>query len=219
MSDLHLISHHLCPYVQRAVIVLSEKDVAHRRTYINLGDKPEWFTELSPLGRVPVLQTTGTVIFESQVIAEYLDETTPGSLHPDDPMEKAHHRSWIEFGSQTLSDIGGFYNARTQSAFEEMRLVLRQKFERIDTEITGPYFAGERFQMIDGVWGTIFRYLDSFDRIADIGLLTDLPRINSWRKAVSIRPSVITAPPDGYPERLEQFLKDRQSHISSLMVT
>ena len=59
MSELHLISHHLCPYVQRAVIVLDEKNIPHRRTYIDLADKPAWFAALSPLGRVPVLQAEG----------------------------------------------------------------------------------------------------------------------------------------------------------------
>lgn len=217
MTDLHLISHHLCPYVQRAVIVLQEKDIEHQRTYIDLADKPDWFKDLSPVGRVPVLQTAGTVLFESQVIAEYLDEITPGSLHPDSALERARHRSWIEFGSQTLSAIGGFYNAGNKSDFDDKRLALRQKFERIEAEIAGPYFAGQRFHMIDGVWGTIFRYLDTFDEIGDFGLLADLPRTGDWRDIVSIRPSVLTAPPSGYPVRLKQFLKARQSYISSLM--
>ena len=157
MSNLHLISHHLCPYVQRAVIVLSEKNIPHERTYIDLANKPDWFQTLSPLGRVPVLQTNGAVLFESQVIAEYLDEVTPGSLHPTDPLDKARHRSWIEFGSETLNAIGGFYNASDAATFEEKRTVLRRKFEQIELEIAGPFFAGEAFHMIDGVWGTIFR--------------------------------------------------------------
>lgn len=217
MTDHHLISHQLCPYVQRAVIVLDEKNVAHRRTYIDLADIPEWFKALSPLGRVPVLQTAGAVVFESQVIAEYIDEITPGSLHPTDPLEKARHRAWIEFGSETLNAIGGFYKAGDEDSFEEKRLALRQKFVRIESQITGPFFAGERFHMIDGVWGTIFRYLDTFDRIADFGLLDDLPKTGVWRNAVQARPSVIAAPPEGYPERLLRFLRERQSHLSTMI--
>ena len=118
MPDLHLISHHLCPYVQRAVIVLTEKDIPHEQTYIDLANKPDWFVTLSPLGRVPVLKTGRATVFESQVIAEYLDEVTPGLLHPADPLEKARHRSWIEFGSETLNALGAFYNARSADAFE-----------------------------------------------------------------------------------------------------
>ncbi len=218
MSDFHLISHHLCPYVQRAVIVLTEKQIPHRRTYIDLANKPEWFSELSPLGRVPVLEAGGSVIFESQVIAEYLDEITPGSLHPAEPLDKARHRSWIEFGSETLNAVGAFYTARDPETFEAKRKALRDKFERIEPEVTGPFFDGERFHMIDGVWGTIFRYFDVFDQIADFGVMTGLTNTKAWRAAVSSRPSVVAAPPEGYPERLKKFLRDRGSVLSKQLL-
>lgn len=214
MNDFHLISHHLCPYVQRAVIVLSEKDIAHKRTYIDLADKPQWFLDLSPLGRVPVLETGDAVLFESQVIAEYLDEVTPGSLHPDNPLEKARHRSWIEFGSETLNAIGAFYNAADSSILDEKRRALRQKFERIESEIAGPYFAGDSFHMIDGVWGTVFRYFDVLDRIADFGFFDNLPKTSKWRETVGARDSVVSAPPEGYAERLMTFLVRRKSYLA-----
>ena len=151
------------------------------------------------------------------MIAEYLDEITPGALHPDDPLEKARHRSWIEFGSETLNAIGAFYNAPDEAAFEQKRQALRDRFERIEPQTAGPFFAGERFHMIDGVWGTVFRYLDTFDRIADFELLTDLPQISAWREVVTARPSVATAAPEGYPQRLERFLHARRSHLTTLV--
>jgi len=217
MPDLRLISHHLCPYVQRAVIVLSEKNIPHERTYIDLANKPEWFRRLSPLGRVPVLQAGTSVVFESQVIVEYLDEVTDGSLHPTDPLEKARHRSWIEFGSGVLNGISAFYNASDTRRFQETRAVLRAKFERIEHEITGPFFAGEVFHLVDGAWGPIFRYFDVFDQIEDFGVLSGLDKVQRWRAALEQRPSVVNAPPDGYPERLGTFLKKRESCISTLM--
>ncbi len=217
MPDLHLISHHLCPYVQRAVIVLSEKEIPHKRSYIDLADKPGWFTKISPLGRVPILQTGTSVLFESQVIAEYLDEVTPGSLHPVDPLEKARHRSWIEFASETLNAIGGFYSAPDGAAFETRRAALRGRFERIEPEIAGRYFAGESFHMIDGVWGTVFRYIDVFDRIGDFGLLQDLPATDIWRGTLAQRHSIVHASPEGYQDRLMQFLINRRSHLSGLI--
>ncbi|USG60558.1 glutathione S-transferase family protein [Sneathiella marina] len=217
MSDLQLISHPLCPYVQRAVIVLTEKNMDHQRTYIDLADKPDWFAPISPLGRVPILKTAGTVLFESQVIAEYLDEITPLSLHPEDPLQKARHRSWIEFGSETLGAIAGFYTAKDAAAFDKKRQALREKFARIEPEITGPFFDGNRFHLIDGVWGPLFRYLDSFDDIADFGFLQDLKKTTAWRSLLSTRPSIVTAVPDGYPARLKTFLKNRNSYLSGLM--
>ena len=201
----------------RAVIVLTEKDIEHRRTYIDLAAKPDWFLDLSPLGRVPVLQTDKAILFESQVIAEYLDEVTPGSLHPDDPLEKARHRSWIEFGSATLNEIAGLYNAPDAVAFAQKSTALSSRLERIAPEVAGPFFAGEQFHMIDGVWGTIFRYFDVLDQIPGLGMFEGLPDLEGWRAAVASRPSVAAAPPDGYQGRLERFLRARQSHIATLL--
>ncbi len=217
MTELHLISHSLCPYVQRAVIVLAEKNVEFKRTDIDLGNKPDWFLELSPLGRVPVLQTQGAVLFESQILVEYLDEVTSGTLHPADALEKARHRSWIEFGSETLGAIAGLYSAPDAKIFEEKRFLLIQKFQRIEGEIAGEFFAGEIFHMVDGVWGTIFRYLDVFDKVADFELLQGSSKLGAWRKAVAARPSVIGAVYNEYNSGLLEFLRKKGSHISSMI--
>jgi glutathione S-transferase len=103
MTTLTLVSHHLCPYVQRAAISLAEKQVGFERIYVDLANKPEWFKALSPLGKVPLLRVEHgeeeAIIFESAVILEYLEETQPQALHPRAPLERARHRSWIEFGS------------------------------------------------------------------------------------------------------------------------
>ena len=55
-AALKLISHKLCPYVQRAVIALNEKGVPFERIDIDLANKPDWFLKISPLGKVPVLR-------------------------------------------------------------------------------------------------------------------------------------------------------------------
>jgi glutathione S-transferase len=55
MPTYELVSHHLCPYVQRAAIVLTEKGVSFKRTLIDLDNKPDWFKAISPLGKVPLL--------------------------------------------------------------------------------------------------------------------------------------------------------------------
>src|SRR5262245_23658873 len=115
-QPLTLISHHLCPYVQRAVIALSEKGVAFERVDVDLANKPAWFTALSPLGKTPVLKVGSTPIFESAVILEYLEDTQPRALHPTDPLHRAQHRAMIEYGSSVLNDIAGFYSASDAQA-------------------------------------------------------------------------------------------------------
>ena len=102
--DIELISFDLCPFVQRSVITLLEKNIPFKRTNIDLANKPDWFLQISPLGKVPVLRINGNILFESAVINEYLDEITPPSMHPQDSLQKAVNRAWIEFGSE-LSNL------------------------------------------------------------------------------------------------------------------
>lgn len=84
--DTVLVSHPLCPYVQRAAIVLAEKGVQYERRDIDLAAKPDWFLAVSPLGKTPVLLAGGAALFESTVICEYLDETHAPRLHPSDAL-------------------------------------------------------------------------------------------------------------------------------------
>lgn len=215
---LHLISHPLCPYVQRAAIALTEKGVPFDRTDIDLARKPDWFLRLSPLGKTPVLVVDGTPIFESAVILEYLEETEANPLHPAAPLDRARHRAWIEFGSAILNDIAGFYAAPDAPAFTGKVAALHAKFARIEAELgPGPWFGGAAFGLVDAVFGPVFRYFDSFDRIADFGILTGLPKVTAWRKHLAARPSVAGAVSPDYPDRLRRFLHARGSHLSTLM--
>jgi len=120
-DKLILVSHHLCPYVQRAAISLAEKGVPFERITIDLANKPAWFKAISPLGKVPLLRVRQngqeTVIFESAVILEFLEETEANPLHPADPYARARHRAWIEFGSAILNAVGRFYSAAGEAAF------------------------------------------------------------------------------------------------------
>lgn len=215
---LHLMSHTLCPYVQRAAISLAEKDVEFERTDIDLANKPAWFLAISPLGKTPVLSVGGQSVFESAAILEYLEETQPGPLHPADPMTRAQHRGWIEFGSSVLNDIAGFYAAGDADAFAAKTASLSAKFARLEAQLgEGPYFAGGEFSLVDAVFGPVFRYFDTFDTIADFGILTGKPRVQAWRTALAARPSVRDAVSANYPDLLSTFLLNRKSHLSALM--
>ena len=213
--SLHLISHALCPYVQRAAISLTEKSVTFERTHIDLSNKPDWFLAISPLGKTPVLVVDGTPIFESAVILEYLEDTQPHALHPHDALDRARHRAWIEFGSAVLNDIAGFYSAPNEKALEEKVAALRAKFLRLDAELgEGPWFDGHRFSLVDIVFGPVFRYFDTFDQIGDFGVLAGKPKVAAWRTMLGARPSVAEAVAPDYPERLFVFLGNRAGALS-----
>ena len=214
---LTLISHALCPYVQRIAIALAEKAVPFERRDVDLSNKPDWFLRISPLGKTPVLQVDDTAIFESAVILEYLEDTQSPPLHPAEPLARAEHRAFIEFGSAILNDIAGLYGAADQAAFAARAEALRTKFSRLEERLRGPWFDGARFSLVDAVFGPVFRYFDAFDRVGDFAILAGKPKLAAWRRALALRPSVKAAVAPQYPARLWDFLRARKSHLSRLM--
>ncbi len=217
MAQLTLVSHHLCPYVQRAAIALLERGAPFERVWIDLADKPDWFVRLSPLGRVPLLQVGDHVIFESAVILEYLEETTAPALHPADPLHRAEHRSWIEFGSALLADIGGFYNAADEAAFAAKRAVIVDKLARLEARLgDGQWFDGDAFSLVDAAFAPVFRYFDAFDRLPGLMLIKQ-PKLGHWRRMLGARPSVRAAVVPDFADRLHAFLAARPSHLGRMV--
>jgi len=219
-KPLTLVSFDLCPYVQRAAIVLAEKGAAFERIDIDLANKPDWFKAISPLGKVPLLKVGDDVLFESAVIVEYLEETRGPALHPTQPLAKAKHRAWMEFGSSILADLWIVETTKDQAAFDAKIALLQEKFARIEAALgDGPFFAGPAFSIVDAVFAPVFRYFDVFDGFADLGVFAGTPKVRAWRKALSERPSVRGAVVVDYPQRLRAFLRRHDGHIATLMLS
>ena len=217
-ENIELIAYKLCPYVQRSVITLKEKGVKYRRIDIDLSNKPGWFLERSPTGKVPVLTIDNEInIFESAVICEYLDELTEGSLLPSDPTLKAFHRSWIEFASQTLDVISRYYGAKDRESFYEAQAKLRDRFEKLEQAVIGPNFSGMEFMMVDAAYAPVFRYFDVFENLIQIELFDGLKKTNIWRKQLAARQSVKDAVSEDFAKELIEFVVRKQSYLSGLL--
>ena len=218
VSSLKLVSHTLCPYVQRAIITLHEKQIPYEREYVDLEQKPDWFLALSPMGKVPLLLVNEPVLFESAVICEYLDEVTPGSLHPADPLLKAKHRAWIEFGSSLLNAIAGFYNAKDESLFEAKRQELLQKFQVLESPVTGrlPFLA-----VITSLWSMpcMVRFFGILWCLSSTKILAFWRDTQGrrWQDTLLNRPSVKEAVLPTYPQLLHEFLLKRHSYLTQMM--
>lgn len=217
-NSLTLISHPLCPYVQRVAIVLAEKHIAFERRTVDLAHKPNWFLQISPLGKTPVLLADGQALFESAVICEYLDETTPTRLHPESLLVRAKHRAWMEFGSALLNAIAGFYSAPDHATLTAKVVDIRSRFEQLEAVLAnGPYFSGASFCMVDAVFGPVFRYFETFEAIEDFGFFASTPRVHAWRQMLAQRQSVISAVCPDYAALLYAFLRARNSALSKRM--
>jgi glutathione S-transferase len=177
---------------------------------------------MSPLGKVPVLavatETGEVALFESNVICEYIEETQPGpKLHPADTLERAAHRAWMEFGSAILSDLWGLETATDAATFEAKRQAMIAKFARVEAALEqGPFFAGDKFSLVDAVFAPIFRYFDVFDEISELGVFVDTPKLRSWRAELARRPSVKAAVSVDYPQLLRAFLARHNAHLLKL---
>lgn len=202
-----LVSHALCPYVQRAVIALKEKQTEFERIDIDLNAKPDWFLAISPLGKTPVLRIGEQAIFESAVICEYLEDTLAPALHPSDPLQRARHRGWMEFASSTLNAIWNLYTAKDEASCDAALKMLSERFAQIESALgEGPYFAGARFSLVDAAFAPVFRYFDVFGTVIDVDLFAALPKLRAWREALSQRASVRAAVSTDYPALLSGFV-------------
>jgi glutathione S-transferase len=220
-SKLTLISHPLCPFVQRAAIVLLEKGVPFDRVDVDLAAKPDWFLALSPTGKVPLLKLSqpdgsDAVLFESMVICEYLEESLGGAgLYPDEALSRARQRGWIEFGTATLADAWQFLNATDRPTADIKQAAFRDRLQRLEAVLAaGPYFSGAAFGMVDAVFAPLFRYFDILDPTVSQPIFENLPRISAWRAALAARQSVIAAVAEDYAERFRRHLRQHQALLA-----
>lgn len=205
MSKLILIGAPTCPHVQRVVIALNEKHVHFDRLDIDPAAAPDWFRAISPLGEVPVLRIERdgqppAVIFETAAILDYLEETVPGEkLYPADPLARAQQRAWIGFSAHVLADLDRFSAARDRSSLAVARAALVRKLKRLEAVVgDGPYFAGQRFSLVDAAFAPAFRQIAALDSAAHTGLLDGLLGLEHWSRSLAARPSVRRAVPDDY---------------------
>lgn len=220
MTKLTLISTATCPYVQRAIITLNEKRATYETKYVDLAAKPDWFLATSPLGKVPVLKVEregkpDAAIFESLVIVEFAEETVPGPrLHPDDPVEKAQHRAWMEFGSGMLLEVYRIWIAKDEEGYRAACETVTKRLQRLEEVLgAGPYFAGEEFSCVDTVFAPLFGKVDATEAMASIGLLKGFPKVAAWSKALARRPSVRNALPENHAEIFATALNLKESYF------
>ena len=188
---LHLISFRTCPFVQRAVITLKHKQIDYDITYIDLADPPDWFLEMSPLKKVPVLKVDDEVLFESAVINEYLDEITGGELQPADPLARAKNRAWIEFASTALGNLYMMKMSKDEENYTRYRDQLVDLLLRVERHLgDGPWFHGEQFTLADTAFAPLFRQ----DCVADNQLSVidpkRMPKVAAWASRLLALPEV-----------------------------
>lgn len=217
--DLELISFKLCPFVQRSVITLNQKKASCRIRYVDLADPPDWFLKLSPSKKVPLLLIDGSqVLFESSVINEFIDEVTPGRLHPEDPLRRAFNRSWIEYGSNCLTDTLHMTTAESAEKFSEVVQTHNDKLARIEAEFgEGPFFNGADFSLVDASCAPLFMRLELLEQYVPVRLADRLPKLVRWSAELLALPAVIDSVVADFPQLYEALIRRRGGYLSTLL--
>jgi glutathione S-transferase len=189
--QLHLISFKTCPFVQRAVITLRHKNIDFDITYIDLADPPDWFLELSPLQKVPVLKVDDEVLFESAVINEYLDEITGGELQPREPLARAKNRAWVEFASNMLGNLYMMKMSKDEEHYLRYRGRLEDQLQRVENRLgDGPWFNGNEFSLADTAFAPFFRQDSVAQGRLSIIDVAHTPKLAAWGERLLALPEV-----------------------------
>jgi glutathione S-transferase len=191
-----LCSFKTCPWVQRAAIVLRAKNIEYDLTYIDRDNRPDWFLKISPHAKVPVLRIgDNDALFESNAIAEYLDETVKPQLHPADPVARARNRAWTDYVSTFASAISGTMYANSEEEFVAKSAKIAEVFGKLDEALAkrgnnGPYFNNDRLSLVDAAYAPFLQRYTFMDHLRALGIIEKFPHLKAWRDALLASPAV-----------------------------
>ena len=197
MPDVELFSFEACPYAQRTRMALIEKGIEFSLTEVDLYNKPDWWKELSPYGKVPLIRHNGDIVFESRIINEYLEEAFPEPpLMPKDHMLKAKARIWIDYCDSYFMPVLHRLIADhlDEEKQKENREIIKEKFQFWEHEGfrnmgDGPFFMGSKVTLVDLHF---MPFLERFPCYVDLWgaeIPEDCTRLKRWMATMQERDS------------------------------
>lgn len=210
---LEVVSAVLCPFVQRSIITLRYKEADFKITHIDLKNKPSWFSDISPLGKVPILRVNDQItIFESAVINEFVDETIGAPIMPQDPIQRALDRGWIQFGAE-------LFGLHYMMTLEQNPVELEAKIAKLFLELSklektvsqGPYFHGDTFSLIDTSWAPLFMRLFLSRTLAKDARWAAIPKVHKWGLELVKIPAVQQSVVSDFSEQFLAYCAENKS--------
>jgi glutathione S-transferase len=222
MTNYLLVSFQTCPWVQRAAIVLREKNIPFEFRHIEPDNRPDWFLAISPHKKVPVLRIDDTVsLFESNAIAEYLDETIAPRLHPADPVARAVNRAWTDYVPTFASAVTGSGYAASEADYHKAVEQIPVAFERLEKALekqgAGPFFNGAAYSLVDAAYAPFLQRYFYLDRVRPLGTIATYPRLKAWAEALVARPSTHSFPPAEFEAMYREGLRRRKSWVAQFI--
>ncbi len=196
------------------MILLRAKEIEFDVTYINLQDKPDWFLEISPHGKVPVLKVGDEILFESNAIAEYLDEVVEPRLHPEDPLERAKNRAWTDYVPTFASAMSSIHYSKSKEEMEKAVADAPEKLAKIEGALEGrgndgPYFNGPDLALVDAAYAPFLQRHLFVDKVLKNSIIDDYPLTRAWAETLLADERVTKAVPDNFEDEFIASLKRR----------
>jgi glutathione S-transferase len=223
MAKYLLVSFKTCPWVQRAAIVLREKNAAFEFRHIDPDNRPDWFLAISPHKKVPVLRIDDTVsLFESSAIAEYLDETIAPHLHPEDPEQRAVNRAWTDYVPTFASSVTATGYAADEATYNAVAKKIPAAFGQLERALekqspAGPLFNGAKYSLVDAAYAPFLQRYFFLDRIKPLGVIDKFPRLKAWAQTLIKRPSTHSFPEGEFEALYRANLKRRKVWLSQFI--
>ena len=205
------------------MIVLRAKKIPFEVTYIDLRNKPDWFLKISPHGKVPVLQVDGDPLFESNAIAEFLEEAETPHLHPENLLKRARNRAWTDFIPTFAGGLSGIYYSATDEGQADRLASARQRLEKLESAIAsergngGPFFNGPELSLVDAGYAPFLQRFLYVDQWLQTDLLNDYPLVAAWAKALMASDIVRGSVPENFFTEFSAGMKRRGFHVGELM--
>jgi glutathione S-transferase len=222
MAKYLLVSFKTCPWVQRAAIVLREKKIEFEFRHIERDNRPDWFLAISPHKKVPVLRIDDRVsLFESNAIAEYLDETIAPRLHPEDPIERAVNRAWTDYVPTFAEQVTAVAYADSEADYAKAAAQIPVPFERLEKALekqgSNPFFNGARYSLVDAAYAPFLQRYVFLDRVKLLGHIEKFPRLKAWSDALLARGSTHSFPEAEFEAMYRDNLRRRNKWVSQFV--
>eukprot|EP00094_Tigriopus_californicus_P009483 TCALIF_09145-PA protein Name:"Similar to GSTO1 Glutathione S-transferase omega-1 (Sus scrofa)" AED:0.13 eAED:0.13 QI:0/0/0/0.8/1/1/5/0/259 len=164
-----------CPYAQRTVLFLLAKQIPFENINIDLKNKPGWFLAINPLGKVPTLVKGSTVIYESLICDDFLEEEHPETkrLLGDSPVERAMDKLLVERSKFFYGPLHGLLKVQTQEDLEKVKSQVQGGLQILGNELRSrgtSFFGGFSPGMVDySIWPWFERF-NGFAQLSNMDL-------------------------------------------------
>jgi len=242
MQGLTFLSAWFCPFAQRTRIALEEAGLDYQLFEVALKnkktgqwfqyeEKPQWFRDFNPLGKVPVLVVKPRAkplysVYESNIcnefIREYVIDSGQGQgamglmtwgLLSDELDIRTHQRIVIDrFNSRLIPNFYSFLVRQDQGQQQECADQITSEMNWLESQadLGGPFFFGEQFSLVDAALVPWFLRQDVLEKFRGYRMPTGTTKLQRWMNHMMERPSVQIT--QTHPDRRLDYWSELMKH-------